>query len=60
MSALRWILAGLLIWGLFTGIAYLLTPLMTDGWGNGTSTAVGAVLAVACAAGLLKLDPRRG
>jgi len=59
MTAFRWIAAGVLVWGLFTGIAYALTPVLTDGWGNGLSTAAGLVLIVACCLGLLRLDPRR-
>jgi len=58
VSALRWIFTGLLAWGLFTGIAYVLTPLVTDGWGNSVSSAGGLVLTAVCAAGLLAFDPR--
>jgi hypothetical protein len=60
MSAFRWLLTLVLGVGLFTGIAYVLTPLLTDGWGNTTSTVVGIVLIAACGAGLLKLNPRAG
>jgi hypothetical protein len=59
MTAVRWIGIALLVWGLFTGIAYVLTPLLTDGWGNGLSTAVGVALIVACGYGLFRLDPRQ-
>lgn len=59
MTAVRWLVAGLLVWGLFTGIAYVLVPVVTDGWGNGVSLLAGLVLIGICAAGLLKLDPRR-
>jgi hypothetical protein len=55
----RWLAAGLLVWGLFTGITYALTPLLTDGWGNGLSTASGVVLIVVCGALLVRLDPRQ-
>jgi hypothetical protein len=59
MQALRWIAFGLLIWGLFTGLAYVLVPVLTEGWGNDLSFAVGCALIGLCAAGLLQLDPRR-
>ncbi len=47
------------MWGLFTGIAYALTPLLTDGWGNEVGTFAGLALIVACGLGLLRLDPRK-
>lgn len=59
MKLLRWLLAILLVWGLFTGVGYVLTPLLTEGWGDNTSTAVGLGLIVLCTAGLFRLDPRR-
>jgi hypothetical protein len=59
MRALQWIVAGLLVWGLFTGIAYVLVPVLTDGWGNALSFIAGLVLIGLCSAGLLRLDPRR-
>jgi hypothetical protein len=58
MATVRWIVAGLLVWGLFTGIAYVLVPLMTDGWGNELSFAVGLVLIGVCGTLLLRFDPR--
>jgi hypothetical protein len=60
MTALRWLFAGLLIWGFFTGIGFVLTPYMTDGWGNDLSTAAGVVMILVCAVALLSFDPRRG
>jgi hypothetical protein len=59
MRALRWLAAGLLLWGLFAGIAYVLVPLLTDGWGNQWSFVAGLVLIGLCSAGLLRLDPRQ-
>ena len=59
MRALRWIVVGLLVWGLFTGIAYVLVPLLTDGWGNEVSFVAGLALIGLCTIGLLRLDPRR-
>lgn len=59
MKLLRWLLVILLVWGLFTGIGYVLSPLLTERWGNNTSTVVGLGLIVLCTAGLLRLDPRR-
>jgi hypothetical protein len=32
MRALKWLATALLLWGLFTGVAYVLTPFVTDGW----------------------------
>jgi hypothetical protein len=60
MRALRWLLTAVLIWGLFTGIAYALVPIMTDGWGNEMSFVAGLALIGLCGGGLLRLDPRRG
>lgn len=60
MTALKWLIAVLLAWGLFTGIAYALVPLLTDGWGNQWSFLVGVLLIVLCCAGLLQFNPRRG
>jgi hypothetical protein len=59
MRIAKWLLALLLGYGLFVGIAYILVPVITDGWGNPTTFLVGVVLLIACAAGLLRLDPRR-
>ena len=58
MRVVRWIVAGLLVWGLFTGIAYVLVPLMTDGWGNDLTVMIGVALAAVCSALLLRFDPR--
>jgi len=60
MTALRWTAVVLLVWGLFTGIAYVLVPLLTDGWGNEWSAFAGLVLIALCGALLLRIDPRRG
>ena len=60
MQALRWVVAGLLMWGLFTGIAYVLVPVLTDGWGNDSTPLIGIALIAVCSVGLLKVDPRRG
>jgi hypothetical protein len=58
MRAVRWIVAGLLVWGLFTGIGYVLVPLMTDGWGNDLTPVIGLALIAVCSALLLRFDPR--
>jgi hypothetical protein len=58
MRVVRWIVAGLLVWGLFTGIAYVLVPLMTDGWGNDLTVMIGVALVAVCSALLLRFDPR--
>ena len=57
MRTLRWLATGLLVWGLFTGIAYVLVPLLTEGWGNDVSTLAGLALIGFCGAALLRLDP---
>ena len=59
MRITKWLLALLLGYGLFVGIAYILVPVLTDGWGNTATLLGGVVLLFACAAGLLRLDPRR-
>lgn len=59
MTALRWLIAALLVWGLFTGLAYALVPLVTNGWGNTVTVLIGVMLVLICAAGLLRFDPRR-
>lgn len=59
MTVLKWLATVLLVWGLFGGIAYILTPLLTDGWGSTTSSLAGVALIVFCGLGLLRLDPRR-
>ncbi len=59
MRAAKWLVAILLGYGLFTGIAYVLVPVVTDGWGNTTTLLIGLALLVVCGAGLLRLDPRR-
>jgi hypothetical protein len=59
MQALRWVLAVLLAWGLFTGIAYVLVPVLTEGWGNDMSFVAGIALIAFCSAGILRIDPRR-
>jgi len=48
-----------LAWGLFTGIAFVLIPLVTDGWGNTISFLVGIGLIIASGAGLIRIGPRR-
>ena len=58
MTAVRWLVAALLVWGLFTGTAYVLIPLLTDGWGNGVSFTIGLALIAICGALLLRFDPR--
>jgi hypothetical protein len=60
MTAVKWIAAAFLVWGLFIGIGYAVAPLVTDGWGNTWSTAVGLGVIGLCSAGLLWLNPRRG
>lgn len=59
MKIAKWLLALVLGYGLFTGIAYVLVPVVTDGRGNTTTLLVGIGLLIACAVGLLRLDPRR-
>jgi hypothetical protein len=59
MRTLRWIAAGLLMWGLFTGIGFVLVPVLTDGWGNTASLLAGVGLIVVCVVALLRLDPRQ-
>ena len=58
MAAARWIAAALLVWGLFTGMAYVLVPVLTDGWGNEWSLVAGFALIVVCGGALLRFDPR--
>jgi hypothetical protein len=60
VTAIRWIAFGALIWGLFTGVAYVLTPLLTEGWGNTTSTVAGLIVVTTCAIALMRCDPRGG
>jgi dipeptide/tripeptide permease len=61
MHALRWLGIALLIWGLFTGLAYVMTPFLTDHrWGDDRTTAVGAGLIVVCAVALLRVGPNFG
>ena len=60
MALFRWIVAAVLLFGLFTGIAYVLVPVLTDGWGNELSFAVGVALIVCCGAALFHFDPRQG
>ncbi len=55
MRTLKWVAMGLLIWGLFIGIAFVLTPIVTDEWGNATSLFAGVGLVFLCSLGLLKL-----
>jgi hypothetical protein len=55
---LRWLVAGLLAWGLFAGIAYMLVPVLADGWGNAVTLAIGFVLIGVCGGVLLRSDPR--
>ena len=59
MRIVKWLVAILLGYGLFTGIAYVLVPVVTDGWGNTTTLLIGLALLVVCGASLLRLDPRR-
>ena len=59
-TALKWLMAGLLTLGLFTGMAYVLTPLVTNGWGNEWTLLVGFALILICGAALNRLDPRGG
>jgi hypothetical protein len=59
MRIAKWVLTILLAYGLFTGIAYVLVPVLTDGWGNTTTVLIGVLLLAACAVGLLRVDPRR-
>lgn len=59
MTIVGWLVAGLLAWGLFTGIGFVLVPLLTDGWGNSLSFIVGLALISVCGALLLHVDPRR-
>ena len=58
-AALRWVIAGLLVWGLFTGIAYVMVPFLTDGWGNDLSAVGGLVLIGVCGALLLRIRSSR-
>jgi len=57
LTSARWLLTALLIWGLFTGIAYLLVPLLV-GRGTMLTTGVGVLLIVLCGWGLLRVEPR--
>ena len=59
MRPSKWLALALLLWGLFTGIAYATAPLVTDRWGNDLSTLAGIALILLCGAGLLRLDLRR-
>jgi hypothetical protein len=59
MRIVKWLLTILLGYGLFIGIAYVLVPVVTDGWGNATTLLVGLVLLAACGIGLLRVNPRR-
>jgi hypothetical protein len=59
MRIAKWVLTILLAYGLFTGIAYVLVPVLTDGWGNTTTVLIGVLLLAGCAVGLLRVDPRR-
>jgi hypothetical protein len=52
---LKWLLAGLLVWGVFTGLAFALAPLLVSGKGNLVSSLAGVVLVLFCCFGLLKL-----
>ena len=59
MRVAKWVLTILLAYRLFTGIAYVLVPVLTDGWGNTTTVLIGMLLMAACGVGLLRVDPRR-
>ena len=59
MQVLRWTGFALLIWALFTGIAYALVPILTDGWGNQSTTFIGLGLIIVSGAALTRFDPRR-
>jgi hypothetical protein len=59
VTVLRWIAVVLLAWGLFTGVAFVLVPLVTNGWGNTASFFAGVGLIVTCGAGLIHIEPRR-
>lgn len=56
MRVLRWTVIGLLLFVLFTGVAYVLTPMLTDGWGNSFSSVVGVLLAVLSLGALWAVD----
>lgn len=55
IALLKWVLAGLLAWGVFTGLAFALAPLLVPGKGNILSSLVGVALMLLCGFGLLKL-----
>lgn len=57
MTAVKWIVAVLFAWGLFTGIAFVLVPLATSGWGNTVSFFAGVGLILVCGAGLIRIEP---
>ena len=59
MQVLRWTGFALLIWALFTGIAYALVPVLTDGWGNPSTPFIGMGLIIVSGAALTRFDPRR-
>jgi hypothetical protein len=59
LTAAGWLVTILLVWGLFTGIAYALVPLLV-GAGNALTTGIGALLIVACGWALLRVEPRLG
>jgi hypothetical protein len=56
MRLVRWIAIGALVLALFTGFGYVWIPLLTDGWGNSVSFAVGCGLIGASCVGLLKIE----
>jgi hypothetical protein len=59
LTSARWLFTALLVWGLFTGVAYALVPLFADR-GDLLTSAVGVVLIVFCAWGILRVEPHTG
>jgi hypothetical protein len=57
LTSAGWLVTALLVWGLFTGIAYALVPLLVDR-GSALTTGIGVLLVVACGWALLRVEPR--
>jgi hypothetical protein len=55
----RWTAVAALLYGIFVGISYAITPVVSPGDGNAFFSALGIALIAICSAALLRLPPRR-
>lgn len=57
LTSTGWVVTVLLVWGLFTGVAYALVPVLV-GRGTTLTTVVGVLLIALCGWALLRVEPR--